>query len=404
MQAVDQFLADQIRTLAKSINDQRRQEQDDKALDKVHEENRKLDQFKNRFLPIEGTDGHVGKGANGNGPGGPPPPPPLPTGTIPETIEFAWTGDMMRTGRAVQLHLTHILQPSVRDNEGRVVPRVGIEWHTSDSRIFEFVTGDLALGRRKGKATIWVRIKGTAIESRRIEVEVWTIDHVLLTPRALQIPLGKRKQIIAEVTNDDGVRATDVYLNWEHDADDQLIVRIQPSGWVTGNRIGRTTVTAGAGGAGADGVWARIRPEIEVVPNPEKLERGGSYPQLLLTDKDIDPSTGQKREGDPGQPALWQEVEDQINNIWWLNLGSPDAAFAFGKSIDDEKLWRMFHAQKVVEMAIQVYMQQEFTKKEEQRPDVWVNHKAAWERHQIMIAPAMWEVLQTYVNTGGGLE
>src|SRR5207248_2769726 len=104
-----------------------------------------------------------------------------------------------------------------------------------------------------GKALLWVRAKGTAIESRRIEVEVWNVDHVLLTPRALQIPLGRRKQIIAEVTNDEGSRATDVYLNWEHDADDKLVVRIQPSGWVTGNRIGRTTVSAGAGDPGSDG-------------------------------------------------------------------------------------------------------------------------------------------------------
>ena len=80
-----------------------------------------------------------------------------------------------------------------------------------------------------------------------IPIEVWRVDHVLLTPRSLEIELGKRKQILAEVTNDEAARATDVLLNWQHDADDQLIIRIHPTGWITGNRIGHTQVTAGAG-------------------------------------------------------------------------------------------------------------------------------------------------------------
>ena len=49
------------------------------------------------------------------------------------------------------------------------------------------------------------------------------VDHVLLTPRKLTVLLGKRENIIAEVTDDDGRRFTDVLLNWRHDADDQLI-------------------------------------------------------------------------------------------------------------------------------------------------------------------------------------
>jgi hypothetical protein len=123
---------------------------------------------------------------------------------------------------------------------------------------------------------------GTRIESARVHVEVWNVDHVLLTPRNIEIPLGKMKEIIAEVTNDEGQRGTNVLLNWKHDADDQLIVRIHPTGRLTGNRIGKTSVTAGTGDPSAGGVWARIQAEVEVVPNPEQPNPGGGFPQLKL--------------------------------------------------------------------------------------------------------------------------
>ena len=46
-------------------------------------------------------------------------------------------------------------------------------------------------------------------------------------PLSLEVPLGKRQRVVAEVTNDEGERATDVYLTWAHDADDPMIVRIR---------------------------------------------------------------------------------------------------------------------------------------------------------------------------------
>jgi hypothetical protein len=226
-----------------------------------------------------------------------------------------------------------------------------------------------------------------------------------LTPRSLEIPLGRWKQIIAEVTNDEGERTTDVFLNWKHDADDQLIVRIHPTGWVTGNRLGRTSVAAGAGDPNAGGVWARIAADVTVIPNPEELKRGGGFPQLKLTGRDEDPATGEVRPGNPDQPALWQETSDYLYNIWWLNIDAPDAAFFFGQMDSSSFLWRSFHAQKVVEMVMQVYMQEEFTKMgEAERKDIWVSHKAALERYQIQLSEPMWEKLQGYVITGRGLE
>ena len=251
----------------------------------------------------------------------------------------------------------------------------------------DFEGEDLVRGVGKGTTQIWLRVPGTDIVSDKIKVEAWTVDHVLLTPRTLTIPLGRRKRIVAEVTNDDGERATDIFLNWDHDADDPLIVRIHPSGLVVGNRLGHTSVSAGTGDPYGDGVWSKIRAEVDVIVNSDKIEQGNGFPQLLLTGRDIDPATGEIREGDPEQPALWQEPIDFVNNIWWLNLENPASLFHFQRRTEQPELWRAFHSQMVFNLVIQVHMQDEYSSRGmDERKDQWVSHKAALERYEVRFA------------------
>ena len=310
------------------------------------------------------------------------------------TVELSALADYVDLGRR-------------RPNDGpliRAVPQVELEWRSSDRHVVVFERGSHIQATGKGKSEIWAAIPNSPIESPRITIEVWCVDHVLLTPRSLEIPLGKKQQILAEVTGDDGERSTNVCLNWTYEADDQLIVRIHPAGWVTGNRLGRTSITAGAGNPAEGGVWARISAEVTVVPNPEELKRGGGFPQLLLTDRDVD-QDGNGRESNPDQPALWQERIDWMNNVWWLNLGAPDAAFFFNQRAENPTFWRAFHAQKAVEMVAQVHMNEEFTRLgEAERKDYWGNHKLSLETHQIRLSEPMWQALQTYVLSGTGLE
>ena len=401
VQAVDLFVAERIRELAKRISERRKHELDQRALDEVQEENRILDRFKNRFLSASGLVGAGGLGEEGQGPKLVERRPRKP-GEVAESIELSWPeSTILRVGKSVGVRINAIVHPRVLDASGRVVRDAEIEWSTADRHVLKCGEIDRLDAVDKGETEIWARVKGTAIESVRIRAEVWVIDHVLLTPRKLQILSGKREQIVAEVTNDEGLRATDVLLTWKHSADDPLIVRIGPRGLVTGNRLGQTTITAGAGDPDKGGVWARIGVEVAVVPNPEEPERGGGFPELRLTGRDIDPDTGEIREGDPDQPALWQEVSDYRNNIWWLNLESPEAAFLFKQRSENMSLWRSFHAQKLTDMVIQIYMKDEFDAKgEDERPDLWSRHKAVLETYQILVTQEMWEKLQDYVVTG----
>jgi hypothetical protein len=162
-------------------------------------------------------------------------------------------------------------------------------------------------------------------------------------------------------------------------------------------------VAAGAGDP-SNGVWARIPVEIAVVPNPEEENRGGGFPRLLTTGRDIDPATDEVRDGDPDAPALWQEPADYLHNVWWLNLQSPEAAFAFSQRDDARALWRQFHVDKLMEMVAHVLMQDEFTRRgEEERQALWGEHKQALDRHEVQTTQQMWEALHSYVLHGGEL-
>ncbi|HEX9940742.1 MAG TPA: hypothetical protein VGG03_01900 [Thermoanaerobaculia bacterium] len=391
VEALDRHIAEKIKEVAHEINARRQQRLDQRALDEVQEENRKLNDFKNRFLPSYG-EGNRGLGKDGTGSGGGGGGK-TEWGKIPDEILYSMPEGGLDIGKGVAVALRPILDPSVRDAMGRPVRSV-LEWETSDHRVAALSGDGVLEAKQKGNCEVCVRVKGTAITSEQIPIRVWNVDHVLLTPRTLDIPLGTRQQIVAEVTDDDGKRSTHVLLDWRHDAEDQLIVRISRDGMVTGNRIGRTAITAGAAG-----VWARIPVEVNVVENAEKLLRGSGFPKLLLTDRDLDPATGTVREGDPDQPPLWQDPSDFVHNVWWLNLQSPETAFAFRQRATNQTLWRTYHAQKVVDMVVQVWMTEEFTRKgESQRPEFWAAHLLAIDRHRVRIVQQMWKHLEPYVS------
>lgn len=402
MQALDRFIADNIRVLAKRIHDRRRQEKDEEELDAIAKENQMLDRWKDQFLPnADGGDG-AGKKGRGKGPGSPDGDS-IEKGLEPYQILVSSPPDALMMGVGLEVNLQQILNPRVVDAFGRSVTGVKLQYHSDDPDVLEIdrSTGQAtAIG--KGSCNINVKLS-SQLTSDSVRVETWVVDHVLLSPRQLEILMGTRKSITAEVTNDEGKRSTNVLLNWKHSADDPLLIRIRPNGTITGNRMGETEVSAGAGRDEQE-VWSRIPASVRVVNNPERTGHGQGFPQLKLTGRDVDPETGKIREGDVEQPSLWQEVADVENNIWWLNIDAPDAAFAFELHREQPQTWRLFHALKLVEMVTQVHMQTEYTTGKDEDKDFWASHKAALERFQVQVSPRMWEKLSEYVDEGGELE
>jgi hypothetical protein len=392
--ALDRFLAKRIRQLARHISVKRQEKLDERALNEVYEENHKLDEFKNQFLLHQEENGAADGGgddpADGGRRGGP-----TEWGRVPYALDHSADAKELCIARGLAAPIRPLLKVSVRDIDGRPV-RADLEWDSSDFRVASVSpTGDLK-AEAKGCCEVRARVKGTDLQTDPVLVHVWNVEHVVLTPPALEMPLGTRRQVTAEVTNDERERSTNVLLDWRHDADDQMIVRVNQRGLITANRLGRTAITAGAGG-----VWAGRAVEIRVVPNPRKPARGQGFPRLLVTDKDLDPAVERVREGDPDQPPLWQEPADFIHNVWWLNLRNPQAAFAFRLREANPPLWRGYHAEQIVEMVVQAWMAEEFSRKgESERPELWAAHLAAMDRHRVRIVQQMWKHLQPYVIDG----
>jgi hypothetical protein len=395
VEALDQFISKKIHQIARQIHAKRQEKLDRRALDEVYEENRLLDEFKNQFLPHREVDNGAGDSGGDCSPGGAGRGAPTEWGKVPDALEHSADAKELCIAKGLVAPIRPLLKLSVRDTRGRPV-RADVEWRTSDFQVASVSpTGDL---KAKGKGSCEVRagVKGTDLQTDPVLVHVWNVRHVRLTPRTLEMPLGTRQQITAEVINDEGIRSTNVLLDWRHDADDQMIVRVSQRGLITANRLGRTSVTAGAGD-----VWARRPVEVRIVPNPNKPARGQGFPRLLVTDKDLDPSAERIREGDPDQPPLWQEPSDFIHNVWWLNLHNPQAAFAFRLREANPPIWREFHAEQIVEMVVRAWMTEEFSRRgENERPEVWAAHLAAMDRHRVRIIQQMWERLQPYVIDG----
>lgn len=169
-EALDRFIAEKIRELAHQINARRQEKLDDRVLDEVHEENRKLDDLKNRFLPYSSDEGNGGAGtgqSRGSGGGGGGGGGGTEWGTDPDELLYSVPQGGIDIGKDLSIVLRSMLDVSVRDSAGRPV-RAVLEWFTSDRHTANVSPDSTLEAKEKGVCEIWVRVKGTNIESEHI--------------------------------------------------------------------------------------------------------------------------------------------------------------------------------------------------------------------------------------------
>ena len=394
--AVDKFLSEKIWELAKQINDLNKEDLNKSFLDEIQKENNFLNELKNQFLPkggsLEVTDL---EGEEGTGTKIQKTHKPVKWGKEAHKIETQIYAFKM--GTDVTVNLRALLKPAAKDINNNSLHSPSWEWKSDNQEVIVIDNEGNCTAKSKGNCRVWVSLKNSPVISSPIEVEVWKIKEIILSPRTLQIPTGQIRLITSQVTNDEGDKSSEVLLKWGHDSEDQRLIKISPKGYVFGNVVGKTNVFAEAC------IMCTNPCEVEIVKGENADGKGSGFPQLLMTEKDIDPFTHELRPSDPEAAALWQESWDIQNNVWWLNLQSKDAAFAYNHRAENPNLWRMFHAKILVEMMIQVHMQEEYTKRE-QKPGLWSDHKYFYDRKYVELSQAMWEKLSKYVDYGIGEE
>jgi hypothetical protein len=395
IKAVDDFLAEKIIDLAKKINELQKQEVSKSILDEIDKENEYLNNLKNEFLPAAGG---LGLGdLDGSGAGKKKKDKKSFTyGKKPNKIEvLTYT---LKIAQGIEINLKSILYPIIRDEDGNPVKSEMI-WKSDDKNIIKLNKDGNCKTISAGICKIVISIKNTDITSPPIDIEVVRIKDVLLTPRDIKLEVGRKKQIISQINTINNQKHSDVILEWKHDSADKNLIKISPKGFIYGNRVGETNVTAGTYYEG--GVWATNSVFVEVIPTQDKGKAGSGFPTLKICDKHYDDFTGKIREGDPDEPALWQEYWDVENNIWWLNTQSRDAHFAYEEfKKGNKQVWKMFHAKLLVEMVIQAYFQFDYTSKREgEKPTIWADHKYYYDRKYVELTQAMWEkYLEKYVR------
>lgn len=246
---------------------------------------------------------------------------------------------------------------------------MALEWHSTKATIADVQDGKITF-HKPGKCKI--KAKVGKFESDPVQIQVVEAKEIRFDEDSadthISIMVGESSRLSTTVVADDGDEYEGVLLSWRHTGDDPHMLRIDPWGKVTANRLGNCRVFAM--GSGKEGSIA-----VEVTPNPD-LGFGGGVPKLLLTDRDVDPATGSPKPGDPDEPVLWQDPSDAVHGIWWLNLQNPVAATAFKERGSNPVLWRFFHAEAVVRMVCQVLMLDETTKRGvSERQEYWLSHK-----------------------------
>lgn len=397
--AVDSFLAEHIKTLARKINETRVMQQDEEILDDIHQDNKFLNDLKNEFMPEEGQVDLSSIFGNEAGGKKKKPGHKIDWGKIVDRVNLSTYN--LKCAKGFKTNIVSVVKAIAKDINDKPV-LTNIEWKSDNSRILSISQeGDLE-ALSKGKCKMYAYIKGTDKVSPPLEIEIVEVKEVYLNPRTLQVSLGQSKQITAQVKNDENSLYTDVLLNWKHDSDNQDLVKISPKGFVFGNVIGKTNVYAGVNIGQV--LWNNIPTEVEVIKGTNGQSGGSGFPQLLMTGKDKDPITGEIRPGNPEQPALMQDVIDVKNNIWWLNMQSKDANFAYELRKSDLIAWRLFHSKLFVEMMIQVWMSHEYIKKgDNEKPELWSSHKANYERFYVDLTSKMWDKLSPWIKKAGSV-
>jgi hypothetical protein len=395
--AVDMFLAEKITYLAQKIYELRKQKLSESTLNEISQDNKFLNDLKNEFLPEGGEFSFELGDEEGNGK----------EKRTHKPVEWGAKAAKIEVGtyklsiaRGFAINLTPILNPTVKDKQGKPV-RADLVWSTDNKDILKLSKNGDCEALDKGTCKLWVSVAEKMVKTPPIEIEIRVIKDIFLSPRNLQVPVGHSKEIRAQIIDDEGKKSTEVLLNWRHSAYNKNMVKISPRGHVFGNILGKTSVSAGVNDPKNGDLWSSIPTEVEIIKSDDKGERGTGYPQLLLTDTpdSIDPETGEIRKGETEEPALWQLPHDLKHNVWWLNMQSKDAHFAHELRSTDITAWRIFHVKIFLEMMIQVYMQDAYTKKgDAESPSLWSEHKQIYERFAVELTRPMWEKLQNWIR------
>jgi virulence-associated protein VagC len=345
--------------------------------------NEQLNNWKNEFLQQQ----FGGAGINGTGGTGETTVrKPLPKGEVASvrlTLQHPFAGQGVSFRPTVEFF----------NSAGQRVRAVPHDWISSDWAI---ATVDAELNtittHNPGQVEITVVCKDSGVSSNTAKLEVLDIGGIALSPSEIQVHAGSRTPVLATVLAKDGRSLEGVFLIWSED--DSSIAQVGASGMVFGLNLGVTVITAG------DSICMAAEPaKVTVVEAKEKDKTGGGFPQILLSEIDIDPLGEVPPAFSPADPPVLQRPQDFDHNIWWINMASPlarrylDTAKGGGSHSTE---WRVYHLERYIEVMVKIMLNIR-----QQEEDLTIDSMLRqWDEQAVAMQQRAQESLQAFLEGG----
>jgi hypothetical protein len=244
-----------------------------------------------------------------------------------------------------------------------------------------------------GKFNLVVTCPDSDVRSNLVEMEVLNIAEISLTPSELEIPARSRKPISAKVTTRDSRTLEGVYLIWTEN--NTSVVSVGSSGMVFALMPGETSVTA------ADNqIEATAPAKVKVLTAEESKKSGGGFPQILLSEIDIDPLGETPPKFSNEDPPVLQRAQDVDANIWWINMASPlarryiDTAKGSGAK---SREWRVYLLERYIEIMVKIVLNYSFLQGEELTFETMLRR---WEEEATNMQQRAMESLSNFLDGG----
>jgi hypothetical protein len=323
---------------------------------KLLELNRRLDQWKNKFL----DDASFGAGSAGPGEGSRKTKKrPLPT-SMPTSITINCPFSKAGVGVWIRASV------EFRDAAGSKVSPPAHAWFSSDWAVATVDPTRGVVTHTPGTTEIWAETADGKLRAEPIRLEVLDTMSIRVEPQALELAAGKIQQLMAVVTTRDGAEHRDVFMTWL--PDDSSVAYVTPTGRVIGRKPGKTTVRA------ADERCFEETGGCDVTVTPAQMlpgnNDGKAYPKILLSEIEPDPLNPDGEpvrlsadDGPVHQPTP-QHVE---HNIWWINLQCPLARLYFESPFGPHTTqWRAYHIERYIEALVKIRLGLDFQVAEEE--------------------------------------
>ena len=160
------------------------------------------------------------------------------------------------------------------DGITRVRP-VHVTWYSSVPSVAAYSTLTGMINTyQPGTTMIWCE-SDAAIDSNRIELQVVACASIELDPGTMEVPIGRRRRILATGVTPTRHRHEGIRVNWNTDSSD--VLRVGLAGFITGLSEGTATVTARDGDGTAATCVVTVIPALEGPGGP-------SRPKYLLSE------------------------------------------------------------------------------------------------------------------------